>query len=84
MPKKSKHSQDFIISTAPAWFRWLHPLLWLGLMAKGRKSQATYYRTTIRRVGKSKIEVNFDLPPALKKQIHTAIEAGKQIRLFVL
>ncbi|MBI4101169.1 hypothetical protein HY441_01690 [Candidatus Microgenomates bacterium] len=81
---RSKHSQDFIISTSPTWLRWARPLLWLGLRLKGRKYQASYYRTTIRRVGKSKIEVNFDLPPNIKQQMHKAIEAGKQIRLFVL
>lgn len=81
---RNKHYQDFVISSAPASMRWLHPLLWLGLKLKGRKSQASFYRTTIRRVGKSKMEVTFDLPPTVKQQMSKAVEAGKGIRLFVL
>lgn len=84
MQGKSKNSQDFIISTSPKLLRWLHPLLWMALRLKGRKYQASYYRTTIRRVGKSKIEVNFDLPVTVKQQMRQAVEAGKSIRLFVL
>lgn len=82
--RSSRHHQDFIISSSPTWLRWLHPLLWLGLKIKGRKYQANYYGTTIRRVGKSKIEVNFDLPPTVKQQMSNAVAAGKSIRLFVL
>lgn len=81
---RNQHYQDFVISSSPTWMRWLHPLLWLGLKAKGRKYQASYYRTTIRRIGKSKMEVTFDLPPNVKQQMSKAVAAGKGIRLFVL
>ena len=85
MPKTKPHPhyQDFVISTPSPLFYGLKPLVWL--WARFSKSaSARYYGTTIRRVGKSKIEVTFDLPPTVKQQMHKAIEAGKTIRLFVL
>lgn len=80
----SSHYQDFVIAgpTAPLYL--IRPAAWFkskfGKPVKGGQ----YYRTTVRRVGKTKIEVTFDLPPTIKQQMHNAIQAGKQIRLMVL
>ncbi len=85
MKQSLNHYQDFVIagSTAPLYL--IRPMAWLNSKL-GHKStrKNQFYRTTVRRVGKSKIEVTFDLPPTIKQQMHRAIEAGKQIRLMVL
>ncbi len=81
-PMAGAHYQDFVIGAPTTLLRLAKPFFWLG----GRlgKHPTPYYGTTVRRVGKSKIEVTFDLPPTIKQQMHKAIQAGKQIRLLVL
>ena len=81
---KPRHYEDFVIGT-PSWLLYLiRPWAWL-LASFGRQVPASrYYSTSIRRVGRNKIEVTFDLPPTIKQQMNKAIAAGKSIRLFVL
>ena len=73
--------QDFIISDASA----IKPLRlvrhWLRL--KVHLPLRAFHGTSVRRVGRNKIEVTFDLPPKVRQQMHQAIRAGKQIRLYV-
>lgn len=76
--------QDFVIGT-PSWLLYLvRALTWVMYHFFGKSPKVSYYGTTVRRVGKSKIEVTFDLPPTIKQQMSKAIESGKAIRLFVL
>lgn len=79
----TRYYEDFVIGTPSNIFYFLRPLVWAYNVVKKDKSRK-YYQTQVRRVGKSKIEVTFDLPPAVKQKMHKAIESGKQIRLFVL
>lgn len=73
--------QDFIISDASTtkpgqlfkhWFR-----------LKIRRPAKAFYGTQVRRIGKSRIEVTFELPPKVRQQMQRAVESGKQIRLYV-
>jgi hypothetical protein len=84
MKQPAKHYQDFVIAAPTAPLYWIRPVAWLKNKLGKPARSGRYYGTTVRRVGKTKIEVTFDLPPSIKKQMHNAIEAGKQIRLFVL
>lgn len=80
----SNHYQDFVIASPTAPLYLIRPSAWLKTKFGRVNRGSAYYRTTVRRVGKSQIEVTFDLPPTIKQQMHRAIEAGKQIRLLVL
>lgn len=80
----TSHYQDFVIASPTTPLYLIRPSAWFkSKFGKPDRTKA-YYRTTVRRVGKTKIEVTFDLPPTIKQQMHRAIEAGKQIRLMVL
>ena len=80
---RTRHYEDFVIGTPSGLFYLMRPLVWVWAQF-GKSKRAKYYGTSIRRVGKSKIEVTFDLPPTVKQQMARAIKAGKAIRLFVL
>ncbi|MBI3983814.1 hypothetical protein HY346_00780 [Candidatus Microgenomates bacterium] len=79
-----RHYQDFVITTPTSAFYVARPLAWLITRLGWGPKHINYYGTTVRRIGKTKIEVTFDLPPTIKQLMHEAIAAGKQIRLFVL
>lgn len=81
---RASNYQDFVIGTPKATFYVMRPVSWLLVKFGLIKTRPNYYGTMVRRVGTSKIEVTFDLPPNIKQQMSSAIEAGKQIRLFVL
>ncbi len=81
---KPRHYEDFVIGT-PSWLLYLiRPIGWLMTRLGKQVPISQYYGTSVRRVGKNKVEVTFDLPPRVKQQMIRAIEAGKSIRLFVL
>lgn len=84
MTHRPGHYQDFVIGSPKATFYIMRPISWLLTKLGLAKKHPLYYGTSIRRVGNTKIEVTFDLPPTIKQQMHSAIQAGKQIRLFVL
>jgi hypothetical protein len=68
--------QDFVISSVPSSKRILRRLL-------GVKLPRTYYGAKVRRYGRGNAEVTFELPARITAQMQTAIQNGKQIRVFV-
>jgi hypothetical protein len=74
--------QDFIISDARSTTVWDFIKHWLRLKTK-RAARSTY-GTQVRRVGKHKVELTFDLPPTIRQRMQRAVSSGKQIRLVVL
>lgn len=68
--------QDFVISSVPSSKRILRRLL-------GARLPRTYYGAKVRRYGRGNAEVTFELPARITAQMQTAIQNGKQIRVFV-
>lgn len=81
--RASRNYEDFVIGAPSRFFYFLRPFVWAWARL-GKTDSTRYYGTSIRRVGTSKVEVTFDLPPTVKERMQRAVAAGKQIRLFVL
>lgn len=71
--------QDFIISDASSITFTQLLRQWLGL--KVRRNRAGY-GTRVRRVGKQRVEVTFELPPAIRRSMQRAVDSGRHIRLI--
>lgn len=68
--------QDFVISSVPSSKRILGRIF-------GTRLPRTYYGAKVRRYGRGSAEVTFELPARITAQMQTAIQNGKQIRVFV-